>query len=467
VLSLGLLHRAVVLESRSGAVAAGVLAAMAWWTKYKRWLTLAIGLSAIIAWGVAVRPGRAPFQGALKTWGVAAVTAVVLWLPVWWGLQDRGGYSAVAANHARYFHGPAGWLPAFVRQLGNLQTLDTLAGAWIVWIVLGGIAALVAIGAMGLVLERRDARRGSSDSNSTAPHSTATPGPPRVRPAEILILIAILGGLLGVIRFAGTGAAVLIAVGVGVAGLLPDLLTKTGDRRAALAPWFAVAWFGGMLVMTPMYRAYPRLTLPMLAGAFVCLGSIDGALLRRGRQRWLGDAGSGRGRGVAWLMGAALSLGGLLVMTFGSAVPHRLLNPPDRTALRKVSLEINETARRIASDESRGRSDGAVVYVYAEPAILYHLRVAGGVAAGPISSLRFAEPGQERAPVPTFLVAGPHARRTPEFVEQWDKLSPRFERVQAWDWEPSVVVLLDHDDPRTVREATAPIVEPIELYRLK
>ncbi|MCC7419576.1 MAG: glycosyltransferase family 39 protein, partial [Planctomycetaceae bacterium] len=122
-LSLGFLGESFRHGSRGYAIAAGVAVALAWWTKYNGWLPLAIGMAGMLAWLLIARPGWDVAKRALICWDLAAVTAILLWSPVWWGLQSKGGYAAVAANHARYFHGLSGWWDAFRQQIQNLILL--------------------------------------------------------------------------------------------------------------------------------------------------------------------------------------------------------------------------------------------------------------------------------------------------------------------------------------------------------
>ena len=118
--------------------------------------------------------------------------------------------------------------------------------------------------------------------------------------------------------------------------------------------------------------------------------------------------------------------------------------------------------------DARGesRKSECVAYVYAEPAVFFHLSD-NLVLAGPVSDLEFAAPTAPRLPAATYLVIGPHARRSEQFAQQWAARGDRFEKVAAWNYRPSLIVLLDHHDPDDVRYRENRVDETIELYRLR
>ena len=89
-------------------VAAGAATGVAWWTKYNGWLPLAIGISALAAWFIFNRPPDKLARRLLYVWLAIAAVAVAVWSPVWFGIQETGGYAVVQANHAGYLVGRAG-----------------------------------------------------------------------------------------------------------------------------------------------------------------------------------------------------------------------------------------------------------------------------------------------------------------------------------------------------------------------
>jgi hypothetical protein len=88
------------------------------------------------------------------------------------------------------------------------------------------------------------------------------------------------------------------------------------------------------------------------------------------------------------------------------------------------------------------------------------------LAAGPVANLDFVHPKAKRPTLPTYLVAGQHARRTPQFVAQWAEFGTSFDPVASFDYSPSDLVLLDHYDPRSISETRRPS-EKLELFRVK
>src|SRR5262245_24438558 len=111
------------------AIAAGIFAGLAWWTKYNGWLPLAIVAVALPLLYLLLRPA----SKQLLTWcACAAVTAIVaigVWSPYLFSLQTVGGYGPIADKHARYCVGLAGWLDAASRQIANQYAMETLLSA--------------------------------------------------------------------------------------------------------------------------------------------------------------------------------------------------------------------------------------------------------------------------------------------------------------------------------------------------
>src|SRR5690606_15474334 len=124
---------------------AGLCAALAWWTKYNGWLTLAITGAGLGGWLIWARPaGTSPGPLCLR-WLATAAVAAVLWSPVLWDLQAVGGYGEVASNHARYFVGLAGWWDAGLQQLAKQRYLDSSLGVALAAVSLLAFAAKVIV----------------------------------------------------------------------------------------------------------------------------------------------------------------------------------------------------------------------------------------------------------------------------------------------------------------------------------
>jgi hypothetical protein len=71
--------------------------------------------------------------------------------------------------------------------------------------------------------------------------------------------------------------------------------------------------------------------------------------------------------------------------------------------------------------------------------------------------------------VPTFFVAGPHARGTPEFAEQWARDGSQFELIAEYEYRPSELVWLNlHSSLESAAESgMARESEPMRLYLLR
>jgi 4-amino-4-deoxy-L-arabinose transferase-like glycosyltransferase len=185
-------------------VAVGLAAGAAWNTKYNGWLVLAIAATSAVLWAVSERftkssplhqVGQPVTHTKLMLSGllISIIIAAICFTP-WYAFVERhfpGGYAAVSANHRRYFSSPVAWpghaysliasLPA-LRHYGWIVTLGLVLGlGWrlisqatspaaepsrwrraavaivvviglaVVVLVQGGDAALIFLGAAGIV----------------------------------------------------------------------------------------------------------------------------------------------------------------------------------------------------------------------------------------------------------------------------------------------------------------------------
>lgn len=441
-------------------LAAGVSVALAWWTKYNGWLPLAIGLAAILAWLVTSRPGWVVAKRSLLCWGIAAVTAVVLWSPVWWGLQSKGGYAAVAANHARYFHGPNGWWEAFRSQRDAAYQFEHAISFFLL------LNAVLLPGTYRLTSRAKEA-----ESDDAAGQLLFRIG--RSRSQRWLATMTGIGVVAG-LHF---GLPSWTQAGPLVWGIPLALLSLAAWRLKAafrtspegLGLWLVVAGFVSMLVLTPLYRPYPRLAIP-----WVLFGCLASSLFVAACSRPRSDPSRSRDSGsvdhppdpepLTRLMAIQFAASVVLLLTW--SLTAALLDEPDvnRTGLARATDEM----RSAMIDDARSltRKPDCVAYVYAEPAVFFHLS-AKYTATSPVGDLEFAAPTARRLPMPTYLVVGPHARRSDRFAQQWVARGSRFVKVDEWEYAPSLVVLLDQYRPEEVRDPVKRPAETIELYRLK
>ncbi|HUG94333.1 MAG TPA: glycosyltransferase family 39 protein [Planctomycetaceae bacterium] len=489
------------------AIAAGVTAGLAWWTKYNGWLAVVIAGAGLLPWlaaewlrrrrssvgrtsspsdsdaggaangaapaaagsqprstrgadGLEVRPTEGGAAGSLRRIaacaGVLAAVACGVWSPVLLGLREFGGYSAVAANHQQYVVGIAGWWESLRQQAANHWYLDGVL-SW----GAAGLAFAVPI------VWRLGARRGVTPAGCAGTLSLAglAAGAAAARSSSLVLFVFAVGGLLNQLLPPASSPAV----------------RPLPDRSRRLASWLAVAWFAGLLVATPFYYGYSRLTLPWLVAAWI---GTAAAVQWAATARWWDRAASPRSRTVLALLAA------LVFLVLG--VPHdlaswervrrgRIVGWQDRTALARLAEQTFRWADLTTREAGGGPRPAVrfVFYVYAEPAIVFHLTERGAVAQ-PASNLDFVHAAAARPQTKTFFVAGLHAWRTPEFEQQWKRHGERFELIAESRYTPSGLVLLDlhsslEPDLLHVRWPDwasnsvyyGRITEPVRLYRVR
>ena len=395
--------------------AAGLATGLAWWTKYNGWLPLAVGLAGLLPW---LARGRARGTSAIRplaVWLAVALVAAAVWSPV--GLQiereSEGGYADVARNHARYVVGIRGWWDSLTRQVSNLRALD----GWPTW---AGIALAVILAGAG------------AEGRSTWSESARRPGRWLVFVAAgaCLAAVAALVGSAGVLGLRGAAGAVHAFARNRRAGDGPV------DPARALGAWMLAAWFGGLFVSTPLYTPYARLVLPWLAAAWIGTGALMATFAEQ-----LADLGASRRRTAVsgGMLATATAVLVAISMTRGLSTPAAF---EDRSGLEQITGQIVGDVTAPSGRRPDDLRRPVVVYVYAEPAIVYHL-ASRGIVAPPTGHLGFAESGATRADVPVFLAVGPHAERSPEFVEAWRRVSGRFDVVAEYPYRPSPLVALD------------------------
>jgi len=412
------------------AVIAGVVTAVAWWTKYSGWLPLAIAVSGGVAATVMRPASERSWPKLLRTLAVMIGTAVILWLPVLWDCQSVGGYAAVAANHRGYVEPWSKWFASLVHQGQNIE-----------WYV-GAMTALgfVSAGLSGIVAERPADQR----ANDLAPSS-----PVRMPLVAILLAAALTIGLVSVVG---------VTLGLLLAGCLLAIAWGLGrwqrrelSSQEMIAACLLSAWFLGMLLATPRYHAYPRLIMPLwLAG---CLGTA-----------WLieQDAASAWSAQVAMRLRVGVNRRGMAVVWGVFVVVVLFVSGTQAWEDRRTFSRAGDDIAAWLAAEHRAGSPPAV-FVYGEPALFLSLRQRD-VAAILRGDLAFAE-----APPPTtcYLVAGLFAERDTNFREQWDQFGDRFDAVQTWPVQPSSLYLLDNISPAELRQDSADRTMSLTLYRLR
>ncbi len=452
VLSVYMIWRSICQGGIISSVLSGLLVGAAWWTKYNGWLPLAIAVAGFVAWllwGVlpqsfaddeplsrnkrrrddGSRLGRADL---VKVLGprllIICVVSVACWVPYVWNLQETGGYSAVAANHARYVVGLAGWVPSFVAQASSLRLLEGP-------LTTTGILVLAALCGW-FTLRPFDRRSG------------------------VLLLAA---GFVSAAVTAWLGSAsVLLAAGIW--GLKQVIAARSAVSRekltdsasiasseSNLGAWMLSAWFVGLLVTTPLYHPYSRLSLPWLASSWLMAGLTVSLLLPR-MQR------AGAGTAVWFWPTVAISVA-ILIWQAPQSASRGVSGWQDRTAIQRFAPEIIDAVLQQEPELADNDPDqvDAVFYILAEPAMFVHLSALQvdselNYVAQPASTLAVTtgDPG-----FAVYLVVGPHALSDESELTAIENIS----LVALLPYEPSELVWLDEypgrpfvewdaDDPR-------------------
>lgn len=500
---------------------AGLFTGLAWWCKYTGWLPIAIVSSGSVLWWVLggrrqVALTRLIAMNALMT-GVAAA----VWAPWLWALQSEGGYLAVAANHRGYVSGFANWQKCLTTQLAIQFTLDGFPAA-----VSMGSGLLIAGGHRWMVA-RRSTWNSAADPGVAGypPYGTlvrfvlAAVACTTISLAiwtPLLLLLIAVGGMIGIFLWPVLSRQWAQAHGdtEGRPEQAPAALA-VGERHVApavdplLGLTTSVAWATGLLVVTPLYHPYPRLMLPLMTGVWVCAaGGVGwwieanlGVARRTGRSTGVAAA---PGFSTTGLLGVLLVIAVAISMVRASGNPvHSLLGESRRSlevAAREVAVLCRKSSAGILSrtvpplpedgiirpDEVEDRTAGAdvhdaaelelpgegegkrpvVVYGFGEPALLFHLH-SRGCLARPVAHLNLAVTPEQAERADSFLVIGPHAKRTPGFWDEWMRRESQFELIGEVDWYPSSIPLLNLFSPGWVGEHPEAQRQVFEVYRIR
>jgi hypothetical protein len=221
----------------------------------------------------------------------------------------------------------------------------------------------------------------------------------------------------------------------------------------------------GLLVATPLYYPYPRLTLPWLCGVWLGAGWGIGYLTRilsqplmRGQKGWrvLADRPS-----VGW---ACLLVSWALILPKIPGLAEKgVLAWQSRDGLRGAAERLASGARQLAADAGQPWQ-GTVVFVYGEPALLYQLYAEGVPLVLPTQTPTPRAMLDADLAGPVLLATGPHAHHSPEFQQQWDRASGNLRLVGRHAYRPSDLVLLDQNDPRTPKWPRSELLEEVRWY---
>jgi 4-amino-4-deoxy-L-arabinose transferase-like glycosyltransferase len=468
VAAVYLFWEAQVTRSRLLLIAAGAVTGLSWWTKYNGWLPLAIGVAGVIPWRVldawwATRAGQAqpwnalsnwqPLGASVLKWAVVAAIAFLVWSPWLWSLQDKGGYAAVMNNHRGYVVGLSGWVPSLCSQAARLRCLDGPFSTC-------EVPVAVAVCAVYLKVMASRFTWNPLGSNRTLLFGLAT----------AWLVWASLGSAIAGVLLAGGGLLIL-----GMSRRADGDAGETGSP-SGLAVWLVTAWYLGLLATTPLYTPYPRLALPLLMACWLCGGLLLGAVCDRFCFfASAGDLDPARpdqrrpSEPSAIVAPAGLRATGRLVFQLAvlllAAAMGKVRGIPawqPRTGVADAVPAIIDDACRSVGVSRESGLDKFAISTYADPGLLFQLRLAGVGLVTPLTNLKFALPEAPPPPLPRFVLIGPAARRTAGFEEQLSAAGPRLELVQTYRITPSDLVLLD-DGPRPAQRP----VQELDLYRLK
>jgi len=500
VLAVWLTIEALASGRLRWAIGAGIATGLAWSTKYNGWLPLAIltsgGAAAVIVAQWLTRHSRnaasidgrkktkpssrkrdaahdesdlalPDWSGLTKTLIVVGAVAVAVWSPVWFDLQDAGGYSVVAENHRQYVTGFAGWWDATVRH-GEVQKhgagLLTFLSGWLAVLSITLLNVFDRSTWNELWRDQAESRSTGNDSGADQPVERSTWNARMPWQASLIV-----GTIAGSIILSPLAMFVFLASFAFVRGLMrlgrndgqDPLAEPTAFWRTVWSShWLGLAWLCGLLLATPLYRPYPRLLIPLLCACWVGAGVALARVASVYRRMYADSAppvwtkarrGGQIPRSVLLLGVACLSIAAAGRQT-GSAWQVR-------NDFVSVAERCIETARKNCQGESSSAAGiDFVIYVYGEPALVSHL-ARDGVLARPVAKLDVAHDG-----IPTFVATGPHAERSPQFAEQLEQAGDSLTQIDQIAYRLSDFVLLDEYAPRELDDHR---VEEIRLYRVR
>ncbi len=520
---------AVQRQSFRTATAAGLVCGLAWWTKYTGWLPLAIVISGTLLWWIWLGRksiGLLRTSAILLTMTASAALSFAPWL---WQLQDVGGYSAVSVNHISYLHGWSDWTNRQATHWTIQLGLDGISGR--LSLALGLIAAGIYRfrAAESSTGNKADGQFGSSFPplrllvRFLVASLALTVLAVRIKTPLMLTCVA-LGGFGGmflwpVLRRSWVRRELrdLTPVSEDSLRLSPGDLNSAPTIDPALGLCTTLTWFAGMLIVTPLYHPYSRLFFPLLASIWLAAaGGVSWwlesniSVARREAFNPTGCARGSWGQHLVTSMLAAAIVSSFLKFDENKEIDRVSMQEiaasslgMDRTSIVDAAATIADLAVRSARGEiatpheslpERGRTirpdevaqaamaeqqaepiplppeirqrERLVIYAFGEPALLLHLNQAG-IAAVPVSHLTLRGPDETPPTVPTFIVIGPHAKRTPGFWEQWMARTQHFEFVADVPYLPGQVTLLDLFTPEWLELHPESQVQKLELHRVR
>lgn len=418
VLATGLFAEALARGSWRWAVAAGLVTALAWNTKYNGWLPVAFGALAVAAAPAGKDPAAsrgARWRRGVACWGLAAGAAAIGYLPWFLYVQHQpGGYAAVLAHHRNYVMGWGAWW-------SNLQAHAAMQTQF------EGVASRLAVGAAYVLVA-----------------VLRWPADNRAR-----ILTALAGGAIFAAAWQCSATAVLAAATL--------VLVVFELRRPTVATWVHVGWLGLLLVLTPLYHPYARLAQPLLPALWIGTGALFARWLvpaLEGETQFANPAESKLSRRIiAWIVpGVSVLMGGWLIASPTALPHHDVWMPTD-----DVRIAVEKIAERVP--------EGAALLVNGEPPVVFYL----GGRGIPVESLetleriRTADRSRD-----VFVIVGPHAKLDRDgraYLERHREQS--LQRVESCPLSPSLAVQLDLLGPGRSAPTAHGDFWRLELYQVR
>ncbi len=413
----------IALRDRNSlaAVGATLLTAAAWWTKYNGWLPLAILGAGLAGWVVFERPKRSEALPRIGLFVVIAVGAFLFWLPCLWGLQEFGGYAAVAKNHAGYVVGFNGWWDSLVRhlQVQREYSIFTMAGIVVALLVSHG---LLTVGK----------RKGDSG-------------------FWCFMLILSIPLVFMSTLLPGQTIALFLVSGISLITCYVCSKTSQEDSTRRLGWWMLLAWILGLLVSTPVYRPYPRLFMPLMIAIVIASGMGFELIARRLSNRKTPASNS-------FKIITCMVLAWFVLEVF-AGIPW-FPEYQDRNQFQKITSSVIKNIREIAGTSKQLDDLNAIIYVVGEPGLCYHLasreQFDFDYITQPASNLGMLSPKSNAPNVPTFLILGPHASQEMETLAIQNNQA---KLIKEFEYLPSDFVLLDDHAPAKIEENREAVVQ--------
>lgn len=447
LLSLLILNKACNSGRSIHSVVAGIVVGLAWYTKYNGWMPLTITLGAILSRGLFCRGIWPLTRQALVAWGLAALVAFAVWSPWLWALQPQGGYSSVMANHRQYIVGLAGWTGSFGRQAAQLYAVATIWSATALAITYGAILVVA------LRLQRRD--ESGSDLN---------PGINDGHPSKKSLSSCIWTAAAVWVFLPGIPILAQLLLSLqGISGWWLWSRHEIGQRqsiqRGNLGYWILLVWFLGLLIITPLYQPYLRLTLPWVLSTFVGAGlSFQLAWVTMSCQSNAYRTYHSLRRFALITVACYMVCVGIVVPSWyrqsqiKKTYPVQSLPFVNQGTFKSSTERVAETVRINSFRRDDRSKTASVVYVYGEPGAVFQLRLLRLPDVYPIAGLSFVRKHYSGPEARVWLVVTRRAKNDRQFLDEFLANQNCLLEAKGWPWDYSPLVAMDQ-----------PNCDPLEL----